>query len=182
MKRIISILVAGLAVVFGLTSPANADTYEQWMMRPGRICLEDNGWTRWPTSQATQSWDRSNAWVVAWDDCSSQPRGNVIKMKVYYDSTVAACAKVGSEGNAYTWTYIYGRWVWAPDAMTIWLNMAPEAKNGCYSTSHQLAHIISHEIGHGIGMGHSTSDTVMGSWAYAWPTDRDISNANGIYK
>lgn len=181
-----------LGVLITLTGGnfAKAATYEPWGFSYERICFEDNAWKRWPTAQATALWDQSDAWLVNWDDCSSQPRNKTIKLKIYYEPT-GGCAKTGSD--TYTWQYAYTKEgvrkaQWHPDAMTIWMNMAPERKAGCYSTPAQLAHVLSHELGHAIGVGHNGDlDSVMCTtpascgWKWQWPTNDDLANANGIY-
>lgn len=162
------LLVALLAVLAGTQQAQATDSYfQQWRFRTTKVCVETHGWRFWPARDAATRWSASGAVnVFAWSDCSSQPVSQRVVLRVYDNPAEYACAK--TDAGRYLDSGGYVR------TMTIWLNVAPRWKAGCYATASQRAHIISHELGHALGLAHRDGPSVMASWAYQWPTASDL--------
>lgn len=184
---VISALLFAALLAF-LPVKAHASTYETWIMRQGQLCIQTGGSTYWPITTATAAWNASDINVTYRTNCatSGYDRKHTILFKAYY-STEKACAKTSSEGNDYSWEYVYYNGVrtarWVPNKMTVWINWDASVASGCRATSSMRLHLISHELGHAFGMGHLEANTasVMASWSYLKPTSLDILDANKAY-
>lgn len=167
-------VVLGIVLVPSQSAQA-ASTFELWRFRDGTICLRDHGWKRWPFEQVVAEWNKAeNVSIIRDDDCAGFPRSMVIYVTTYSNPNENACAKTGSWNNRYTWTYVDGEWTWVPEYMTIWFNMAENLYQVCNGTLGARQHLASHEIGHALGLAHPVPvASVMYSWSYNLPTDRD---------
>ena len=191
LSRIVAAAITLGAVLFAvMVTPASAKTFEMWHFRDGQVCFQDHGWTRWPAASAVAKWNVADVNIVRASSCATRPRSMVIDLKTYNDPKDYACAKTASEGNDYSWVYVTKNGVrtasWAPNRMTIWMNMAPSLYARCHATAAMRAHLVSHELGHGIGVGHPdgkppVSVMPQGSWSVQWPTAWDLANVNAIY-
>ncbi len=168
-SRLCGLFVVVLALLAGALQAAATTTYfQQWRFRTGVVCVETHGWQFWPAREAAARWSAApDLTVVAWASCSSQPVSQRVVLRTYDNPAEYACAKtdpgpyLDSGGIVRT--------------MTIWLNVAPRWKAGCYSSASQRAHIISHELGHALGLAHRDGPSVMASWSYQWPTSADLT-------
>lgn len=160
---------------------AEVSPYHPWVMPPGPLCVQENGMAYWNTGRAAAYYNTAaNLNIVAKPVCTGFPVRRVIQVRTYVDHKVGACAVTVRPKQV--WTYAYGRWTWVSEATEIRFNVAPEAKTRCWAKSTGVAHVASHELGHALGLQHNTSASVMGSWAYWWPTALDVQRINARYQ
>lgn len=163
----------------GARRAATAGKYEMWQMPPGPICLQHNGWTSLQIPAVARAWAASGVPVTAAAKCAGYPTRRIVQFRTYINNAQTECAKTGSA--TYSWLYAYGRWLWLPDAMTVYVNQAKWVKTGCYSTTAGVVHVMSHETGHALGVAHNSDASVMGSWSYSWPTTLDVARVKARY-
>ena len=189
-RLVAATVAAGMALFGAVAAPAEASTYEMWHFRDGRICLADHGSVRWSSVTVVARWNVADVDLVRSNTCSGYPRSMVIDVQTYNNPAERACAKTASAGGDYSWVYVSKNGVrtasWAPNRMTIWLNLASNIYGQCHATSGMRAHVFSHEVGHAIGLGHpdgKVPSSVMpqGSFSVWWPTVWDLSNVNKAY-
>lgn len=174
-------VLAAPAVTKPVAAPAVAlptETVGQYHLPLGkRICIQDNGWTRWNDVLPNIAWRlRSHGItdVVVWDNCSSQPASQVVRLATSNDPNSYYCAR--TERGAYVNGVATGQTI-------IRVNLASNWYGQCLSNWGQRAHVMSHEVGHAFGLVHSTGDSVMAPSRFdlAWFTAADYTNLGRIY-
>lgn len=161
-------------------STAEAGIYEQWVMA-GPVCVKSNAIYGAYFARAASTFNLADGLTVVSGDCAGYPVRRIVQVGTYVDHAVGSCGKTGSYNNAYTWSYVYGKWIWVAERMIVWINVAPEAGPACFSKSTGIAHVVSHELGHALGLAHNSDSSVMGAWAWYWPTALDVSRVSDRY-
>jgi hypothetical protein len=159
---------------------AEASPYEQWVMAE-TVCVKTNGKYGNYFATAVKYYAKATNLSIVGGDCAGFPKYRIIQVGTYVDHAVGSCGKTGSYNNDYSWVYLYGKWVWRANWMIVWINVAAEAGPACFSNTYGIAHVVSHELGHGLGLAHNADASVMGAWAYYWPTALDIKRVNDRY-
>lgn len=169
----------GIGGVKAVAAPA--PVYHPWVMPPGPLCVQENGMPYWHAAKAASYYNAAaNLNIVTKPVCTGFPIRRTIHLRTYKDPKVGACAVMVRTKQS--WMYAYGRWTWISEATEIRFNVAPEAKSRCWAKSTGVAHVTSHELGHALGLQHNTEASVMGSWAYWWPTVLDVTRVNARYQ
>lgn len=163
----------------GVHRVAAQGKYELWQMPPGPVCFQHNGWTSLRVPEIVAAWSMAGVPVTAAAKCTGYPIRRTVQFRTYVNDTQTECAKTASA--TYSWMYAYGRWTWLPDAMTVWLNQAKWTRTRCFATSSMVVHVVAHETGHALGIAHNSDASVMGAWAYAWPTTLDVARVKARY-
>lgn len=188
MKKYIAALIAAIAILVGLSVPANATqesveatvvptniltSYKFWPYDPAWVCVA-NGDNGIPIAQAAQAWNNASSGLYLDYSSNCVVDGYTPSTRMTIDTYNAAdgnCVKVTNDSYA-VGSDGFRRYTNNPVG---WVNT--NAAQGCTSTAFRRAHWTSYAIGRIIGLvGHrDVNDTTWDSRVMAYRTQDTIA-------